>query len=70
MWYFNENDKNMIFAMRNALVWLQIQAYIVEDKHKAVITCLEWSQNAMKLFSGDKAGCVVCTELDYTSVCI
>lgn len=32
------------------------------------ITCVQWSKNGMKLFSGDRAGKVVLTEVDYQAV--
>ena len=41
----------------------------MKDSHRARVTCLQWSRNAMKLFSGDSKGLVVCTEIDYESVC-
>ncbi|XP_050293391.1 WD repeat-containing protein CG11141 [Anthonomus grandis grandis] len=48
----------------------QVERYSVSDLHKSPITALEWSKNGMKLFSGDKAGSVVLTELDfYMHVC-
>lgn len=42
--------------------------YCVEELHVGKITCLEWSPNTEKLFSGDSDGNVVCTELDYERV--
>lgn len=42
--------------------------YTVRDMHKSTISCLDWSQNAARLFSGDVEGNVVCTEIDYTTV--
>lgn len=35
------------------------------DMHKNPITALEWSKNGMKLFSGDKTGSIILTELDF-----
>jgi len=46
----------------------QMRMFLVEDVHKAAVSCLHWSRNAMKLFSGDGEGLVVCTEIDYTKV--
>ena len=46
----------------------QMRMFLVEDVHKAGVSCLHWSRNAMKLFSGDGEGRVVCTEIDYTKV--
>ncbi|GFR99993.1 WD repeat-containing protein [Elysia marginata] len=43
----------------------QIQKFEVQDLHEHYITCLEWSTNGMKLFSGDKIGQVVVTEIDF-----
>jgi len=45
-----------------------MRVFLVDEVHKAGISCLHWSRNAMKLFSGDTKGCVVCTEIDYTKV--
>ncbi|KAL1516897.1 hypothetical protein ABEB36_000733 [Hypothenemus hampei] len=48
----------------------QIERYTVTDLHKSPITTLEWSKNGMKLFSGDKTGSVILTEIDfYMHVC-
>lgn len=38
--------------------------FCVRDLHQGVVKCLEWSKNGMKLFSGDKSGNIVLTELD------
>lgn len=46
----------------------QVERYTVSDLHKTPITALEWAKNGMKLFSGDKNGCVVLTELDFYMV--
>lgn len=35
------------------------------DMHKNSISALEWSKNGMKLFSGDKTGSIILTELDF-----
>lgn len=45
-----------------------IQRYAIRNLHKTAITCVEWSKNGMKLFSGDKNGVVVLTEFDYQLV--
>jgi len=45
-----------------------MRAFLVEEVHAASINCLHWSRNAMRLFSGDTAGRVACTEIDYTQV--
>lgn len=44
------------------------ERYSVKGLHKVPVKCLEWSKNGMKLFSGDKSGVIVCTEIDYTKV--
>ena len=36
--------------------------------HHSPIRALAWSQNAMKLYTGDEDGVVVCTELNYDDV--
>lgn len=46
----------------------QIEKYIVTGLHETPITALEWSKNGMKLFSGDKSGRVVLTEIDFYMV--
>jgi len=52
------------------VVWLQsLKSYSVSDLHRTSVTCFEWSVNGMKLFSGDSAGVIVCTEFDFTVVC-
>ncbi|XP_026464297.1 WD repeat-containing protein CG11141-like [Ctenocephalides felis] len=46
------------------------ERYCIRDLHTSSITALEWSKNGMKLFSGDKSGCVVLTEIDfYMHIC-
>ena len=45
-----------------------MQMYYVADVHFAKVTCVEWSQNTLKLFSGDELGSVACTEMDYGQV--
>uniref|UniRef100_A0A1Y1MJB7 HPS5-like beta-propeller domain-containing protein n=2 Tax=Photinus pyralis TaxID=7054 RepID=A0A1Y1MJB7_PHOPY len=43
----------------------QIERYTVSDLHSAPITALQWTKNGMKLFSGDKLGHIVLTEIDF-----
>ncbi|KAJ8975516.1 hypothetical protein NQ317_010631 [Molorchus minor] len=48
----------------------QVERYTVTELHKAPVSAIEWSKNGMKLFSGDKNGCVVLTEIDfYMHIC-
>lgn len=42
-----------------------MERYTVVDMHKNPISALEWSKNGMKLFSGDKTGSIILTELDF-----
>lgn len=42
-----------------------IERYTIKDLNRSAITCVEWSKNGMKLFSGDKQGVVILTEFDY-----
>lgn len=42
-----------------------IERYTIKDAYRGAITCVEWSKNGMKLFSGDNHGIVVLTELDF-----
>lgn len=46
----------------------QVERYTVTEMHGGSITALEWSKNGMKLFSGDKNGTVVLTEIDFYMV--
>lgn len=46
----------------------QVERYTVSELHQAEISALEWSKNGMKLFSGDKNGVVVLTEIDFYMV--
>ncbi|XP_060077875.1 tectonin beta-propeller repeat-containing protein 2-like [Ylistrum balloti] len=43
----------------------QLQQFVVRNLHHSSVTCLSWSLNGMALFSGDKKGLVVCTEVDF-----
>uniref|UniRef100_A0A6P7GHJ9 WD repeat-containing protein CG11141 n=1 Tax=Diabrotica virgifera virgifera TaxID=50390 RepID=A0A6P7GHJ9_DIAVI len=43
----------------------QVERYTVAGLHKASISAIDWSKNGMKLFSGDKNGGVVLTEIDF-----
>ncbi|XP_074028022.1 WD repeat-containing protein CG11141 isoform X2 [Leptinotarsa decemlineata] len=48
----------------------QVERYTVMELHKAPISAIEWSKNGMNLFSGDKNGCIVSTEIDfYMHIC-
>lgn len=44
------------------------ERYTVTEIHSSPISSLEWTTNGMKLFSGDKNGLVVLTELDFSMV--
>lgn len=46
----------------------QNHQYSVRELHTGPVRCLEWSKNGMKLFSGDKFGGIVLTELDLVKV--
>ncbi|XP_033105345.1 tectonin beta-propeller repeat-containing protein 2-like isoform X1 [Anneissia japonica] len=35
------------------------------NAHKSQITCMEWSPNGMKLYSGDNQGVIVCAQVDF-----
>lgn len=47
-----------------------VERYTVSELHSSSISALKWSKNGMKLFSGDKHGHVVLTEIDFYMVCI
>nr|XP_014090842.1 WD repeat-containing protein CG11141 [Bactrocera oleae] len=42
-----------------------IERYNIRDLHSSAISCVEWSKNGMKLYSGDRQGVVVLTEFDF-----
>ncbi|XP_064484105.1 tectonin beta-propeller repeat-containing protein 2-like isoform X2 [Ornithodoros turicata] len=42
-----------------------MEQYKIDQVHRNAVTCLCWSQNAMKVFSGDTRGLVACTHIDY-----
>lgn len=46
----------------------QIERFSINGLHYSPVTNIEWSQNGMKLFSGDKNGVVVLTEIDFSLV--
>lgn len=41
------------------------ECYSIKEVDRAPITCVEWSKNGMKLFSGDVNGVVMLTEFDF-----
>ncbi|KAF4530166.1 hypothetical protein B566_EDAN001423 [Ephemera danica] len=43
----------------------QVERYTVSGLHTAAVTAVVWSLNGMKLFSGDKNGIVVLTQIDF-----
>ncbi|KAK7791329.1 hypothetical protein R5R35_011714 [Gryllus longicercus] len=43
----------------------QVERYTINGLHTSSVTAIEWSLNGMKLFSGDKNGLVVLTEIDF-----
>lgn len=46
----------------------QVERFTIDGLHAVPITAIEWSQNGMKLFSGDRNGVVVLTEMDFYMV--
>ncbi|XP_041353427.1 tectonin beta-propeller repeat-containing protein 2-like [Gigantopelta aegis] len=56
-----------IFQLPSMMTGLnkQLQKFYVKDMHRTILTCIEWSTNGMRLFSGDKMGTVVATEVDF-----
>lgn len=46
-----------------------MERYSISGLHNTAVTAVEWSKNGMKLFSGDKDGLVVLTEIDFYMVC-
>jgi len=54
-------------------IWLpffQVERYTISGLHTSPVTAIEWSMNGMKMFSGDKSGLVVLTEIDFYMVSI
>jgi hypothetical protein len=47
-----------------------VERYSISGLHSSPVTAIEWSMNGMKLFSGDKNGLVVLTEIDFYMVSI
>jgi hypothetical protein len=45
-----------------------VERYTISGLHSSAVTAIEWSMNGMKLFSGDKNGLVVLTEIDFYMV--
>ncbi|XP_022123297.2 WD repeat-containing protein CG11141 [Pieris rapae] len=43
----------------------KVERYTIGDLHKSKITSIEWSKNGMRLFSGDKDGVIIMTEIDF-----
>ncbi|KAG8226574.1 hypothetical protein J437_LFUL007266, partial [Ladona fulva] len=43
----------------------QIERFTIGGLHASPVTSLEWSPNGMSLFSGDKLGIIVLTEIDF-----
>lgn len=52
-------------AITNVVHKEPIKRYTIKDLDRSAISCLEWSKNGMKLFSGDRQGVVVLTEFDF-----
>lgn len=43
----------------------KMEKYIIQNIHNTAVTCICWSPNAMKFYSGDARGSVCCSEIDY-----
>lgn len=50
------------------LHFIQVDRYTISGSHTSSVTAIEWNMNGMKLFSGDKNGLVVITEIDFNMV--
>lgn len=50
------------------IIFAKVERYSISGLHNTVVTAVEWSKNGMKLFSGDKDGLVVLTEIDFYMV--
>jgi hypothetical protein len=53
-----------------SLPFFQVERYTISGLHTSPVTAIEWSMNGMKMFSGDKSGLVVLTEIDFYMVSI
>ena len=58
----------LAFINTLCLVAFQIQSFEYSKTHNAPITCLEWSLNGLKLFSGDETGVIYCLERNIDTV--
>jgi hypothetical protein len=47
-----------------------VERYSISGLHLSPVTAIEWSMDGMKLFSGDRNGLVVLTEIDFYMVSI
>lgn len=45
-----------------------IERFTITGLRLSPVTCVQWSKNGMKLFSGDRSGKVVLTEINYQAV--
>lgn len=56
-------EDEVVVALRKSR---PIERYTIRQTvFRAAITCVEWSKNGMKLFSGDAAGVVILSEFDF-----
>lgn len=51
-----------------SVIFYKVERYSISGLHNTTVTAVEWSKNGMKLFSGDKDGLVVLTEIDFYMV--
>lgn len=58
-------ELNAYPSITNVVHKQPIERYTIKDLDRSAITCVEWSRNGMKLFSGDKQGVVILTEFDF-----
>lgn len=51
-----------------SVIFRKVERYSISGLHNSTVTAVEWSKNGMKLFTGDKDGLVVLTEIDFYMV--
>ena len=66
MYIYIYNTKMMYEYL--AIIFYKVERYSISGLHNTAVTAVEWSKNGMKLFSGDKDGLVVLTEIDFYMV--
>lgn len=59
------NDLKESKAIASMIKTQPLERYTIHSENRVAITCVAWSKNGMKLFSGDASGVIILTEFDY-----